>query len=273
RMPGERFGDFCQRMGLLKLQTMLSPAAEGYAVEEETVEAAPTPAVAVNGSTTETPHVVPQPEVKPALAVPSVQAVAVELSQPQISQQAAPSMAEGAMLSRPPSTPALVQDVPGRESMPHAPVIVPTPVAEVKPERPAAAPAKRAETFLAGPPGEERPNCAYRFNSDGSVRETVVYFYGDDLRASQATAFDPLRREAIYQGRVEANRLFAARKLSDTLYVGDVDHEHRDLRREYRPDESVAQTIVFYYQGDRRASEAPSGAPIRRQVTLDGTVL
>jgi hypothetical protein len=140
---------------------------------------------------------------------------------------------------------------------------------ETKAERP---PMKRSETFLAGPLGEERPDFMYRFNSDGSVRETVVYFYGDDLRAAQASGFDPLRREAIYQGRPDATRLHAARKQSDTFYVGDLGHERRDLRREYRPDGSVAQTVVFYYEGDRRATEAPSGTPIRRQEAFEGLI-
>jgi hypothetical protein len=137
---------------------------------------------------------------------------------------------------------------------------------------PAAPPIKRSETFLAGPAGEERPDYAYRFNSDGSVRETVVYFYGDDLRAAHGSGFDPLRREAVYLGRVDVSRLYAARKLSDTVYVGEFGHERRDVRRDYRPDESVAQTVIFYYEGDRRAADAPSGAAVRRQAGFDGIV-
>jgi hypothetical protein len=133
-------------------------------------------------------------------------------------------------------------------------------------------PMKRSETFLAGPAGEERADFTHRFNSDGSVRETVVYFYGDDLRAAQANGFDPLRREAVYQGRADAGRLHAARKLSDTIYVGELDHELRDLRREYRPDGSVSQTILFFYEGNRRAADAPSGTPMRRQEAFDGTI-
>src|SRR5262249_26042495 len=42
----------------------------------------------------------------------------------------------------------------------------------------------KSETFYAGPPGEELPDYTYRYNSDGSVRETIIYYYGEDQRAS-----------------------------------------------------------------------------------------
>ncbi len=133
-------------------------------------------------------------------------------------------------------------------------------------------PRKRVETFLAGLDGEERADYAYRYNNDGTVRETVIYFYGDDLRAGTAQPGDPLRREALYLGRADAYRLHAARKRSDTRYVGDPDHERRDVRVEYHPDGRVAQTVVFYYEGDARAAAAPSGAPVRRQVAYEGSI-
>jgi sulfite reductase (ferredoxin) len=140
------------------------------------------------------------------------------------------------------------------------------------PAMPAPAPAARmgAETLYAGHPGEEMRDYTYRYNSDGSVRETVVYFYGPDQRAAAAAAGDPLRREAVYQGRADPQRLYATRKLSDTHYVGDTGHERRDYRVEYLPDGGVAQTVVFHYEGDVRATEAPSGSPLRRQVAYAG---
>jgi sulfite reductase (ferredoxin) len=248
RIPGEGFGDFCQRMGLTKLQTMLLPPAEGFVVEESPAEP-PTPAVAVNGSG-EKPHAPPTPEAKPSLPAPQTQAVEVQLEPPAIAP--------------PPVVPA-----------PPAPVLLAPVVSQPPPPTatlPAAPPVKRLETFLTGPAGEELRDYTVRFNSDGSIRETIVYFYGDDLRASQATSFDPLRREAVYQGRVDPIRLHAARKLSETLYVGDVGHERADLRREYRADGNIARTVVFYYDGDRRAADAPSGTPVRRQEALEGTL-
>jgi sulfite reductase (ferredoxin) len=137
---------------------------------------------------------------------------------------------------------------------------------------PTAAPRKERETLLTGLTGEERRDASFRYNSDGSVRETVVYYYGADARAAQAQPGDPLRREAVYLGLVDPLRLYADRKLSDTHYVGPVGHERRDVCVEYHPDGSVARALVFYYEGEARAAEAPSGAAVRRQVAYDGLV-
>jgi sulfite reductase (ferredoxin) len=129
---------------------------------------------------------------------------------------------------------------------------------------------RQEEVLLAGLPGEERRNAAFRYNSDGSVRTTAVYFYGDDLRAAQAQPGDALTREAVYQGKADPARLYAARKLSDTYYVGPRGHERRDLCVEYHPDGNVARTVIFHYDGDARAAAAPSGSAVRRQVAYDG---
>src|SRR5262249_54748013 len=161
---------------------------------------------AANGSVSDARPAAPPPsEPVPSLTQPETQVVQVKLAPPQITAPPPPSV-------------------------PLAPVVQPPTQAVVAPT-PTTLPAKRLDTFLAGPAGEELRDYSYRYNSDGSVRETIIYFYGDDLRATQATGFDPLRREAVYQGRVDANRLFAARKLSDNFYVGDASHERRDLRR------------------------------------------
>jgi sulfite reductase (ferredoxin) len=140
--------------------------------------------------------------------------------------------------------------------------------AESKPAGALVAP--RCETFYAGQPGEELVDYAFRYNTDGSVRETIVCYYGADVRAAGAHPGDPLVREAVYQGKVNPLRLFAARKLSDTFYTGPARLELRDRRVEYHPDGSPAQTVVFYYDGDIRAKEAPSGSALRRQVTFEG---
>jgi hypothetical protein len=133
--------------------------------------------------------------------------------------------------------------------------------------------AKQKETFLAGRAGEERPDYTYLFNSDGSVRNTVVYYYGTDLRAASARKGDPLHRKAIYQGLADPVRLHAARKLSDTLYVGPVGHVRRDVRIDYQADGQPAHSVVFLYEGEARAAQAPSGAPLRRQVTFVGKLI
>jgi sulfite reductase (ferredoxin) len=243
RTPGECFGDYCQRLGIISLQTLLLPPAEGFGVEETHEEP---PAVAANGSVSKARPAAPPPppaEPAPSLTQPETQVVQVKMAPPQITAPPPPPPVPVATVVQPPTQG----------------VVAPTPT----PLR-----AKRSDTFLAGSAGEELRDYSYRYNSDGSVRETIIYFYGDDLRATQATGFDPLRREAVYQGRVDTNRLFAARKLCDTFYVGDTSHERRDLRREYRADGSVAQLVVFYYDGDERAADAPSGAAVRRQEAI-----
>jgi sulfite reductase (ferredoxin) len=151
-----------------------------------------------------------------------------------------------------------------------SPVGVALPVPEVK-SVPLPATFMESETLLAGLPGEERADFTYRYNSDGSVRETVVFFYGEDRRGSGARPDDPLRREAVYQGKADAHRLFTARKLSDTFYVGALGHERRDRRVEHR-DEGSSRTVIFFYEGDTRAADAPSGAAVRRTAVFEGAV-
>jgi sulfite reductase (ferredoxin) len=129
---------------------------------------------------------------------------------------------------------------------------------------------KLSETILAGPAGGERPDYTYRYHRDGSVRETVVYFYGDDQRCPGARIDDPLRREAVYRGGVDAYRLHAACKLTDTYHVGEAGAERRDRRVDYDVEGRPGQTVVFFYDGDVRASEAPPGASLRRQVAYEG---
>lgn len=133
-----------------------------------------------------------------------------------------------------------------------------------------APPQMRSETLFAGAAGGERPDYAYRYDSSGRVAVTVVYFYGDDRRAAEASPDDALRREAVYRGRVDAFRLFAARKVSDTLFIGEPGEERRDLRRDYHADGRVARTVVFFYEDGVRAAEAAPGAALRRETAYDG---
>jgi sulfite reductase (ferredoxin) len=236
RGPGESFGDYCHRLGVDKLQTLL-PAVPDKQAHAKPVAAKPaasngevqtvTITNRINGHKPAPAALVREKGADPAVAEPETQPVTVTLP---------------------------------------APAVQPAPVAR------APLPPMQSETFLAGQPGEELPDYRYRYNSDGSVRETVVYFYGDDVRAAGARPGDPLRREAVYQDRADAGRLHAARKLSDTYYVGPAGHERRDRRVEYGPDSRVTQTVVFYYNGDARASEAPSGSPLRRQVAYQGAL-
>jgi hypothetical protein len=128
---------------------------------------------------------------------------------------------------------------------------------------------KLSETFYAGQPREERADFTRRFASDGSVRDTVIYFYEEDSRAAGARPGAALRREAVYAGQADPSRLHAARKLSDTFLVGSAGQELRDRRLDYHVDGRPASITLFYYDGDRRASDAPSNAALHRQVVED----
>jgi hypothetical protein len=140
-----------------------------------------------------------------------------------------------------------------------------TPALAAQPTAAAAVAAKPSnETYYAGPAGEELRDYTYRYGTDGSVRETVVYFYGDDLRASQAHPGLPLVREAVYQGEAKPYRLHAARKRSDTFFAGQAGQELRDYRLDYHTDSRPAQTVIYFYDGNARAKQAPSGASLRR---------
>ncbi len=243
RQAGESFGEYCHRLGVEKLTAYLPPVADKPAKTSEVSKTSEVLKPAVNGNG----HAHP---VKGNGVNGNGHAPAAGQRLPLL-QVAQPKHEAGAKDER-----RGTRDEPASALAP--------------PELPAAR--KRVETFLAGLDGEERADYAYRYNNDGTVRETVIYFYGDDLRAGAAQPGEALRREAVYVGRVDAYRLHAARKRSDTRYVGEAGHERRDVRLEYHPDGRVAQTVVFYYDGDARAAAAPSGAPVRRQVAYEGSI-
>ncbi len=129
---------------------------------------------------------------------------------------------------------------------------------------------KEMEWYFTGEVGEEI--CDYRlyFNGDGSVRETVVCFYGEGVRAQNAHIGDPLCQESHFVGQVDLSDLSSARKHCDIHYVGAAGHEHKDFSYHYHLDGRVARTFVFFYEGNHRAREIPSLAPIRRQEVYSG---
>ncbi|MCI0463600.1 MAG: hypothetical protein L0Z62_42230, partial [Gemmataceae bacterium] len=222
RQGAESFGDYCQRLGVERLQAML-PDLGGKPASGHS--AAPTTETNGGASRLSAPaHVNGGPA--PA-AQPETRALTLRLAEPAVRTAQVPVATDAR---------------------------------------------KEEEIVLAGLAGEERRDAAFRFNSDGRVRETVIFFYGFDARAAQAEPGDPLCREAVYLGHVDPTRLYAARKLRDLYHVGPAGHERRDRLVEYQPDGSVARTVIFYYDGDARALDAPSGSPVRRQVAYDGLV-
>ncbi|HLJ93214.1 MAG TPA: NADPH-dependent assimilatory sulfite reductase hemoprotein subunit [Gemmataceae bacterium] len=233
RRPEESFGDYCQRQGAERLQNLLPPTIEAKPKTEGKAPALkPEALLATNGKNGHGHAVAGSKAVNGADRPPALTA-----PPPAENVARAPSAAGADLLSlAEPTTSGALQ---------------------------------QSERFLVGGPGEERLDYAYRYNSDGNVRETAVYYYGDDCRAAAAHSGQPLRRKAVYQGRVDPFRLHNARKLSDTHYVGSCGSEQQDAHIEYHTDGRVAQAVVFYYDGDVRASQAPSGSAIRRAVAYD----
>jgi sulfite reductase (ferredoxin) len=264
RLGRESFGDFCQRLGVGTLQALLPEptALPGRKQAEPPAPPPEKPEKAAKPAKPERPAVAGKREPRPPRPAPAPALPASRLPAP------GPAYANGHAahphvnaVGPPVVTPALPQ--PQARAIPLAlaqPEVKPAPVHS-------GCARMEEEVLLAGLPGEERRDAAFRYNSDGSVRVTVVYFYGADARAAQAQPGDALSREAVYLGKVDPTRLHAARKLSDTYYVGPRGHELRDLSVEYHPDGSPARTVIYHYEGNARAAEAPSGAAVRRQVT------
>jgi sulfite reductase (ferredoxin) len=138
------------------------------------------------------------------------------------------------------------------------------------PASPAPRPAR--ETFFAGLPGQEVRDYAYVYHNDGSVRETIVYYYEGDRRADAASLDLALIREAVYLGQVDAYRLLNVRKLSDTFHVGPPGRERADYRHHYTPEGRVEQTVIYYYGDNCRAREAGDALPLRQQRVFAGPV-
>jgi sulfite reductase (ferredoxin) len=235
RRQGEGFGDFCRRLGAAALQALL-PAPSGKPARHGAEPAPPS----CDGAETA--------PVGPANG---------DAHRP-VNRLTANGHGE-------PKPTAAALSQPETRLIPltlHEPEVRPAPAVP-------AAVRKEKETIFAGPPGEERPDYTVHYNTDGSVQSTAVYYYGADQRAQTAGKGDSLRRVALYLGRVDPVRLHAARKLSDTTYAGPRGHERRDVRLAYHADGRPAQTVVYYYEGDARAADVPSGAALRRSAAYE----
>jgi sulfite reductase (ferredoxin) len=238
RRPGECFGDYCQRLGADKLRALLPepPAKNGKAASH--ADAAATP----------------------------INRLVNEAAPPPSNGVNGNGHAKNGTHSTDGNGAALA--APRTQSIPLA---LATPATSALPVTPLPI-SKRSERFFAGPCGDERLDYLVRYDSEETAIETVVYFYGNDRRAAAADRGLPLYRKAVYRGRVDPLRLHAARKLSDTYFVGPAGHERADVRVTYHRDGSIARTIVFYYDGEARASTASSGAALRRQVAYAGSL-
>jgi sulfite reductase (ferredoxin) len=232
RRSDETFGDWCQRAGAERLLAMVEAAVHARQPTQESSSE-----VHVNGHSRLEP-VLPGPV---RLANGSTQSTSLAGRSTDVS--AAP---------------------------PAEPRGIPLLLASAAPDAREPRPWKRSERFMAGPAGEELVDYSVHYAQDGSVRHTVVYFYADDRRAAAAHTGLALRRQAVYRGRVDPTRLYAARKLGDVCFAGSAGQERRDYRVDYHGDGRVAQTVVFYYGDEVRASEASAGAAVRHAVAYEG---
>src|SRR5438132_5516500 len=234
--PGEMFGDYCQRLGADALVALLpnqsSQSAEARASSKE-------PSTAAAQARPESP-------LSPS-GCNGAHGNAHKGHQTDHQERAALANPETR------SVPLALAD----------PVITPKPV-----ENPAGR--RRSERFYAGGAGEELLDYSFRYTGDGEVSETVIYFYGEDLRATASHRGLPVRRRAVYRGKADPARLYAAEKCSDTFFVGAAGHERRDYRVDYQSDGSVKQTVVYYYASEARAGDVTSGIAVRRQAVYEG---
>jgi Nitrite and sulphite reductase 4Fe-4S domain len=176
-------------------------------------------------------------------------------------KQSPPAGAASHPAAAPPAQPETKPIPPGLVELLVAPKAVPSPEGK-----------KSSERFLAGGCGEELVDYLVRYDSSGRACYTIVYFYQGDLRARDAHPGLAVYRKAVYRNSADPARLYGARKLSDTYYVGPPGQERKDYRIDYHPDGAVAQTTVYLYQGDARASQALSAAALRRHVVYAGKI-
>jgi sulfite reductase (ferredoxin) len=265
RLAGERFGDYCQRLGAERLRALSPTAGEDEQRDGQERDGEPTSpngdgvpgrepvAVKQKVATAESRFVVARP--RGALRALTDESALGDGSQMTIAIP--PTGAKNALTE--PQTQA-----------------VPLAIAEpqvITRTLETGQPSEESETYFQGGRGEERRDYSYCFDSQGNVRTTLVYFYGSDQRAASAQKCDPLRRKATYQGRVDPLRLYFARKLSDTFYAGPAGQERRDVRIEYHAEGRPARTVVFFYEGGIRAAEAPPGSALQRQAVYSGLIV
>ncbi|GIW83005.1 MAG: hypothetical protein KatS3mg105_4812 [Gemmatales bacterium] len=71
--------------------------------------------------------------------------------------------------------------------------------------------------------------------------------------------------------QVESGSLIACKE-TETFFVGPKGEERRDFAYRYNDDDSVRETIVYFYEEDRRAAEATADHALRREAIYAGRV-
>ncbi|MGB3242207.1 MAG: hypothetical protein WBB66_05070, partial [Candidatus Omnitrophota bacterium] len=127
-------------------------------------------------------------------------------------------------------------------------------------------------------PGEEVLNFTETY-ANGSVIQSTVYYYGEaELRASEANYRDPMSKSVTYWGDAvdEIGNIAAdAKEKSATYYYieGRLKGEETadyTIRRNTR--EEITGTTIYYYEGDKRASESEAIDRMSKSVMYRGEV-
>ncbi|MCQ9207523.1 MAG: hypothetical protein NG740_06570, partial [Omnitrophica bacterium] len=146
---------------------------------------------------------------------------------------------------------------------------------------------KASETFydtLYRLKGEEVQDYTVSYLIDGeTVAATTIYFYEGGKRAKDASNENRMEKSITYWGKVDENDngfldendLAKAKKKSETFYRFKADakrgEELADITLNYARDgETVKDTTVYFYKGNRRADEAGHRMGLERSATFWG---
>ncbi|MBD3426086.1 MAG: hypothetical protein GF409_02500, partial [Candidatus Omnitrophica bacterium] len=134
--------------------------------------------------------------------------------------------------------------------------------------------------------GEEISDYTEKYNSRQQITNTTVYYYEDDLRATEAGSSDRMSRSVTYRGEVDTDALDSdgdglldgyEDKLASITYY---DYESRlkgeevtDYTEKYNSNQQITATTIYLYEADlKRAADADSYDRMSRNVTYRGEV-
>ncbi|MBD3296549.1 MAG: hypothetical protein GF392_04210, partial [Candidatus Omnitrophica bacterium] len=127
-------------------------------------------------------------------------------------------------------------------------------------------------------PGEEVLDYTERY-ARGKVIQSTVYFYGEDeVRASEANYRLPMSKSVTYWGDgvdEDGNIKDDAREKSVTYYYIEErlkGEETSDYTIKRNRNGDITSTTIYYYEGDKRASESEADDRMSKSVTYRGEV-
>ncbi|MGD2278971.1 MAG: VCBS repeat-containing protein, partial [Candidatus Omnitrophota bacterium] len=132
-------------------------------------------------------------------------------------------------------------------------------------------------------PGEEVLDFTETY-ARGNIIQTSVYYYGEsELRASEANYRDPMKTSVTYWGEADTNNdgqisqdeIDNAREKSATYYYIEArlkGEETADYTVRRTTDGTVASTMIYYYEGDKRAADSEATDKMAKNVTYRGPI-